>query len=134
MIPQADVLIVTATPVESRAVLDAFAGITGQPARPMPVGDRIYHDLGEVHDARVFLALTEMGSGGLGASQQTVQKGIVALRPAAVILVGIAGCIPILWHCYSRQPGGTRRPEARVRSYCFVRAGAAVPSVGRHCG
>ncbi len=90
MISKADILIVTATPVESRAVLDAFAGITGQPARPVPIGDRIYHDLGEVHDTRVFLALTEMGSGGLGASQQTVQKGIAALRPAAVILVGIA--------------------------------------------
>jgi nucleoside phosphorylase len=90
MIPQADVLIVTATPVESRAVIDAFAGLTGQPARPVSVGDRVYHDLGKVHDARVFLALTEMGSGGLGASQQTVQKGIAALRPVAVILVGIA--------------------------------------------
>jgi integration host factor subunit beta len=47
---------------------------------------------------------------------------------------GKDGCIPILWHCYSRQPGGTRRPEARLRRCCFVRAGAAVPSVGRHCG
>ena len=33
---------------------------------------------------------SEMGSGGLGASQQTVQKGIAALSPAAVIMVGIA--------------------------------------------
>jgi nucleoside phosphorylase len=90
MVPQADVLIVTATQVESLAVIDAFAKLTGQPARPVPVGDRIYHYLGEVHDAHVFLALTEMGSGGLGASQQTVQKGIASLRPAAVILVGIA--------------------------------------------
>jgi len=90
MVPQADVLIVTATPVESRAVIDAFAELTGQLARPVLVGDRVYHDLGEVHNTHVFLALTEMGSGGLGASQQAVQKGIAALRPAAVILVGIA--------------------------------------------
>ncbi len=41
-------------------------------------------------ETRVFLALTEMGSGGLGASQQAVQKGIEALRPGAVLLVGIA--------------------------------------------
>lgn len=31
-----------------------------------------------------------MGSGGLGTSQQAVQKGIAALRPGAVLLGGIA--------------------------------------------
>jgi nucleoside phosphorylase len=51
---------------------------------------RVYRDLGEVGGTRVFLALTEMGSGGLGASQQAVHKGIDALRPGAVLLVGIA--------------------------------------------
>ncbi len=39
-VPLADVLIVTATKVESKAVLDAFAELTGQPARPMSVGRR----------------------------------------------------------------------------------------------
>ncbi len=33
---------------------------------------------------------SEMGAGGLGASLQTAQKGIEALSPAAVIMVGIA--------------------------------------------
>ena len=33
---------------------------------------------------------SEMGAGGLGASQQTVQKGIDALSPAAVIMTGVA--------------------------------------------
>jgi len=86
----AEVLMVTATSVESRAVIDAFAELTGQPARPVSVEDRVYHDLGQIQGARVMLALTEMGSGGLGASQQTVQKGIAALQPKAVMLVGIA--------------------------------------------
>ena len=40
--------------------------------------------------ARVFLVQSEMGSGGLGAAQQTVQRGIAALSPSAVIMVGIA--------------------------------------------
>ena len=87
---QADVLIVTATKVESRAVIDAFSKLTDQPACPVPVNDRIYQDLGEVRGTRVFLGLTEMGSGSLGASQQAVQKGIEALQPRAVVLVGIA--------------------------------------------
>ena len=89
-VPPADVLIVTATKIESKAVLDIFAEMTGQPARIVTKNHRTYRDLGAVGDTRVFLALTEMGSGGLGASQQAVQKGIEALRPGAVLLVGIA--------------------------------------------
>jgi formylglycine-generating enzyme required for sulfatase activity/nucleoside phosphorylase len=89
-VPPADVLIVTATRAESKAVLDAFAELTGQPARIVTKNRRTYRDLGAVGDTRVFLALTEMGSGGPGASQQAVQKGIEALRPGAVLLVGIA--------------------------------------------
>ena len=89
-VPLADVLIVTATKVESKAVLNAFAELTGQPARIVTKNRRTYRDLGAVGDTRVFLALTEMGSGGLGASQQAVQKGIEALRSGAVLLVGIA--------------------------------------------
>ena len=88
--PQADVLIVTATKVESKAVIAAFAKLTGQSANSVRVGRRVYRDLGEVNGTRVFLALTEMGSGGPGASQQAVHKGIDALRPGAVFLVGIA--------------------------------------------
>ncbi len=88
--PQADVLIVTATRVESKAVIAAFAKLTGQSANSVRVGRRVYRDLGEVNGTRVFLALSEMGAGGLGASQQAVQKGIDALRPGAVFLVGIA--------------------------------------------
>lgn len=90
MTRQADVLIVTATPVESKAVIAAFKELTGQMDRLVPIGDRTYRDLGAVGETRVFLALSEMGAGGLGASQQAVQKGIDALRPGAVFLVGIA--------------------------------------------
>ena len=64
--------------------------MTGQPARIVTENRRTYRDLGAVGGTRVFLALTEMGSGGPGASQQAVQKGIEALRPGAVILAGIA--------------------------------------------
>jgi nucleoside phosphorylase len=87
---QADVLIVTVTKVESQAVMEAFAEAAGQKPRPQRIGDRVYHDLGEITSARVFMALSEMGTGGVGASQQAVQKGIEALNPDAVIMVGIA--------------------------------------------
>ena len=84
-VPSADVLIVTATKVESKAVLDAFAELTGQPARIVTENRRTYRDLGEVGGTRVFLALTEMGSGGPGASQQAVQKGIEAVVRSKVV-------------------------------------------------
>lgn len=90
MNPKADVLIITVTEVESRAVIEVFREATGKATIPVPIGDRMYHDLGEIKETRVFMALSEMGSGGLGASQQTVQKGIAALHPAAVIMLGIA--------------------------------------------
>jgi nucleoside phosphorylase/tetratricopeptide (TPR) repeat protein len=86
----ADVLIVTATKVESKAVLQVFQEATGQAPRAVQVGERIYQNLGVVNGMRVLLAQSEMGAGGLGASHQTVQKGIDALTPSAVIMVGIA--------------------------------------------
>lgn len=86
-----DVLIVTVTKVESKAVVDVFQEATGHVANLTSIDDdQVYHDLGVVHDTSVFMVQSEMGSGGLGASQQTVQKGITALSPAAVIMVGIA--------------------------------------------
>ncbi|HVF90433.1 MAG TPA: tetratricopeptide repeat protein [Blastocatellia bacterium] len=85
-----DVLIITVTKVESQAVLQAFEEATGRNTKPAPVGDRMYQDLGTVNDTSVFLAQSQMGSGGLGASSQTVQKGIDSFKPSAVIMVGIA--------------------------------------------
>ena len=90
MTHKADVLIVTVTDVESRAVIEAFREVVGKEPKPEPIGDRIYLDLGEVRDARVFMALSEMGSGGIGGSQKAVDKGIDALSPLAVVMVGIA--------------------------------------------
>lgn len=82
----ADILIVTVTPVESRAVLKAFESFTGQKATPNSLADRTYRDLGIINGSKIFMALSEMGAGGLGAAQQTVQKAIAALHPHAVIM------------------------------------------------
>jgi nucleoside phosphorylase len=90
MTNEADVLIVTVTKVESRALLQSFEQTTGHKATPKAIGDRTYFNLGIVNGARVFLTQSEMGSGGLDASQLTVQKGIEVLSPTAVIMVGIA--------------------------------------------
>lgn len=86
----ADVLIITVTPVESRAVLQAFEQATGEKAKSITVEKRTYRDLGTINGLKVFMAFSKMGSIGLGASQQAVQKSIEALNPQAVIMVGIA--------------------------------------------
>src|SRR2546427_9613835 len=86
----ADVLLVTVTEVEGRAVLDVFREATKQEARSTKIDGRYYFDLGVILDAKVFMTRCEMGAIGLDASLLSVQKGIDALSPAAVIMVGIA--------------------------------------------
>ena len=90
MTPKADVLLVTVTKIETRAVFQAFRDLTGTDPQPQAIGDKTYHDLGTVNATHVWLAQPEMGAGSLGAAQQTVQKGIEALEPSAVVMVGIA--------------------------------------------
>jgi nucleoside phosphorylase len=90
MTHEADILIVTVTKVESSAALQAFEKTTDIKAKPQSIDNRIYWNLGSIDNARVFLTQSEMGSGGLNASLQTVGKGIEALSPTAVIMVGIA--------------------------------------------
>lgn len=87
---EADVLIVTVTKVESRAVMQTFEQATGHQAIPESIDNRLYFNLGEVNGTKVFLTQSEMGSGGLDASLLTVYKGIDTLSPTAVIMVGIA--------------------------------------------
>ncbi len=90
MKPRADVLLVTVTKVETEAVLEAAREQTGREVVLHDLDAKIYFDLGDVNGARVWLARSEMGAGGLGASLQTVTKALAALRPGAVIMVGIA--------------------------------------------
>jgi len=116
----ADVLLVTVTQVETTAVLKAF-GFAGKRANAKDIDDRFYFDLGTVNGARVSMTQSEMGVAGVGASLQTVTKGIIALSPAAVIMVGIAFGIDEEKQCigdilvskqlrlYDLQRGGTSK-------------------------
>ena len=88
--PQADVLLITVTKTESRAVLHHFKTLSNSKAKTRHIDKRVYFDLGEINGAAVFLTQSAMGSGGLDASLQAVTKGIEALQPTAVIMVGIA--------------------------------------------
>lgn len=84
------VLIVTVTDVETQAVMAAVQSVTGRTVQAETHGDRVYQNLGILSNSQIFMAISAMGSQGLGAAQQTAQKAIAALRPQAVFAVGIA--------------------------------------------
>jgi nucleoside phosphorylase len=86
----ADILLVTATKTESKAVLDVFKKATGEEPHLVSIGNQIYHDIGSVNEKSIVLVQSEMGSGGPGASLLTVHKAITDLSPNEVIMVGIA--------------------------------------------
>lgn len=56
---EADVLIVTVTKIESRAVLQTFEQATGHQAASQSIDNRIYFNLGDVNGAKVFLTQSE---------------------------------------------------------------------------
>lgn len=89
MTTKADLLLVTVNEHETQAVLTAFEKLNGRP-RSIQLDQRVYRDLGSINGTNVFHAISEMGSGGLGAAHQTVNKAISTLHPKAVIAVGIA--------------------------------------------
>ena len=74
---------------ETRAVHDEFENATGSAAIPVPLDGRVYRNLGRLNGSTVFHALSETGSGSVGAMQQTVDKAIRALAPGAIIAVGV---------------------------------------------
>ena len=90
MTPRADVLIITVNAHETQALQKVFKDANGHESPPIPLGDRYYHDLGSINGTKVFHAISEMGSATPGGALQTVEKGIRALNPTAVLSVGMA--------------------------------------------
>ncbi|HEU4328363.1 MAG TPA: hypothetical protein VFS21_34815 [Roseiflexaceae bacterium] len=87
---QADVLLVTATQIEALAVLGLAGEASGQAHQRRHIGDKTFYDLGSIADTRVWMVQSGMGTTGPGGALLTVQKGIAALDPAALIMVGVA--------------------------------------------
>jgi WD40 repeat protein/nucleoside phosphorylase len=91
---KADLLLVTATEVEARAVLKMFLPQNSTFVQ-RHIGDNTYFDLGVIGGARTFLVQSEKGAGGPAGATLVVHEGIKALSPSAVIMVGIAfGLLP----------------------------------------
>lgn len=119
--PRPDVVVVTVNPHETRAVHDAFAVAAGTPAVPVVLDNRVYRNLGVVNGTAVFHALSEMGSGSVGAMQQTVDLAIRALDPGAVVAVGIAFGVN-----EKKQKLGDILLSKQLRPYDLQRVGADI--------
>src|SRR5258707_5162093 len=137
---QADVLLVTATLIEARAVLNMHKN---RHQSRFDARNR-YHDLGVIGGARVALVLqSSMGAGGLGGARFTVYEGIQTLHPSAVIMVGIAcglqpgqqrpGDILVSEHLVSYEPQRIGTQQHTAESLIHHR-GERVPASARTLG
>lgn len=83
-------LLLTATQVETKCVLDTFAHVLGPRDKPLFGEHTTYFRLGEAHGCDVYLAQSEAGSSGPGGSILTAYDAFRFLDPALVVMVGIA--------------------------------------------
>ncbi|MBX5449023.1 TIR domain-containing protein [Thermogemmatispora sp.] len=85
-----DVLLVTATEVETRAVRELAVNEWGARFERQYSRIETYYSLGEIGGAATWLLRTQMGALGAGGATLAVSEAISKLRPEAVIMVGIA--------------------------------------------
>lgn len=83
------IVVVTVNSNETHALLDEFIG-EGQAPSQKTIAKVTYNDLGEYGGNRIIHTICEMGSGGIGASQQRVNEAILHWQPKAVVAVGVA--------------------------------------------
>src|ERR1700722_13169565 len=80
------ILLLTATKVESNAVLDVF----GPGAKLDSKADVPFFDLGKINGARLLLVECDVRRGKASGRIPNVRSALAALRPNEVILVGLA--------------------------------------------
>ncbi|MCI0440144.1 MAG: hypothetical protein L0177_13600, partial [Chloroflexi bacterium] len=117
---RADVLLVTASTVETRAVVDEFRERWGRDYRRRFLGGQAYLDFGALGAASVWLLQSEQGSSGAGGSQAAVTRAITAARPVSVIAVGIAFGVD-----RESQVAGTVLVSRQVMAYELQRVGTS---------
>jgi nucleoside phosphorylase len=116
----ADVLLVTVTTVETRAVFDHAKERTGKEAQRVFEGNKTYYNLGIIGGSRTWLVRSEMGLAGPGGALLTVADGIRVLSPDAVIMVGIAFGVD-----QDKQPIGKVLVSRQILDYDLQKVGTA---------
>jgi nucleoside phosphorylase len=115
-----DVLFVTATKVETVALLEAFGFPAGTRPPRRTIGSLVYYDLGEHGGALAWLVqTTSTGTIGPGGATLVVLEGIDTLDPYWVVLVGIAFGVD-----ESKQKIGDVLIANRIQTYELQRVGS----------
>ena len=117
--PPCDVLLVTATTVEARTLLESAFQKTTQIDKPRFLHNT-YSYLGCIGGANVYMVRSEMGIGTPGGSLLTIRNAIAEIGPKSVIMVGIAfGVDP------ARQQIGDVIVSTKLHYYSPDRVGSA---------
>jgi nucleoside phosphorylase len=85
-----DVLLVTATKVETYAVLNAVKKLHDVEPKSVHIGSNTYRDLKKLGGARTYMVRCGQGSGGTHGSALTLADAIGDLKPSAIVMVGTA--------------------------------------------
>lgn len=86
---KADLLLVTATAVETQAVLNVFS-LQGSTFAQLSIENSTYFDLGVIGGARTFLVQSEMGVGSpLAAMVRLSRYGTLPLVPVFISMMGM---------------------------------------------
>lgn len=85
----ATIVLLTVNQHETQALLDEFVGERKSPQHETK-GNVTYNNLGSHGGCQIVHTLCEMGSGGMGASQQRTRQAIDHWQPQAIIAVGVA--------------------------------------------
>lgn len=87
---ECDVLLITVTEIETRAVLEAAKILTGAEPLLSFGKEKTYLSLGSLGGASILLVRSEMGSDSVGGATVTTRDALSEVSPAAVIMVGIS--------------------------------------------
>lgn len=85
-----DILIITVTDIEQRAVIDTFQNMSGNNIAQRITEQAIYIDLGILAGASVWMTVSGMGSIGPRGSTLAINNVIKDVSPGLIIMVGIA--------------------------------------------
>lgn len=118
LVERCDVLLMTATEIETMAVLAAAERATQRKAQIIPGQIKMYHALGTIGDSHVYLVQSEIGAKTQGGSTSTTLRGIWELNPSSIVMVGIAfGVDPL------KQSIGSILVSEHLQDYELLRYG-----------
>lgn len=112
-----DVLLVTVTDVETKAVMASLCAEAGDPT--LTFGEtKTYFRFKPINSTSVVLVRSEMGSDTVGGASTTIRDAIAEVRPTAIMMVGIAFGVD-----EEKQPVGTVLVSKQLLAYELQRMG-----------